>query len=316
MTFTPTDGTHYTTATGTTTLVVNQATPVITWPTPSPITVGTALSATQLNAMASLNGTAVAGAYAYTPASGTVPALGSQTLSVTFTPTDTTDYTTATATVTLVVSNQSAPVITWPTPAPITQGTALSATQLDATASYNGSTVAGTYAYTPALGTVLGAGSQTLSVTFTPSNTALYTNATGTVTLVVNAAAGNQATYVGVDTTTQGNWEGVYGADGYTIATGTPSLPSYLSNFTVNGAGTYTWVTITTDPRAPQAGTGTGPDRGHLVQQRDVELLLRREHHGRADAPGSGIRAGLGHVSGWKNRAGAGAGRDDQRGSG
>ena len=258
VTFTPTDGTHYTTATGTTTLVVNKATPVITWPTPSPITVGTALSATQLNAAASLNGTTVAGAYAYTPASGTVPALGSQTLSVTFTPTDTTDYTTATATVTLVVTNQSAPTIMWATPAPIAAGTALSATQLDASAVFNGSVVPGTYAYTPALGTVLGAGSQTLSVTFTPSNTALYTNATGTVTLVVNAAAGNQATYVGVDTTTQGNWEGVYGADGYTIATGTPSLPSYLSNFTVNGAGTYTWVTITTDPRAPQAGTGTG----------------------------------------------------------
>ena len=258
VTFTPTDGTHYTTATGTTTLVVNKATPVITWPTPSPITVGTALSATQLNALASLNGTAVAGAYVYTPASGTVPALGSQTLSVTFTPTDTTDYTTATATVTLMVTNQSAPVITWPTPAPITQGTALSATQLDATASYNGSTVAGTYAYTPALGTVLGAGSQMLSVTFTPTNTTTYTTATGTVTLVVNAAVVNQATFRGLDTATQGNWEGVYGADGYTIATGTPSLPSYLNNFTVNGASTYTWVTISTDPRALQAGVGTG----------------------------------------------------------
>jgi hypothetical protein len=203
-----------------------------------------------------LNGTAVAGAYAYTPASGTVPALGSQTLSVTFTPTDTTDYTTATATVTLVVTNQSAPTITWATPAPITQGTALSATQLDATASYNGSTIAGTYVYTPALGTVLGAGSQMLSVTFTPTNTSMYTNATGTVTLVVNAAAGNQATFGGLDTATQGNWEGVYGADGYTIATGIPSLPSYVS-MSINGASTYPWAANTTDPRALEAGVGT-----------------------------------------------------------
>jgi hypothetical protein len=105
---------------------------------------------------------------------------------------------------------------------------------------------------------VLGVGSQTLSVTFTPSNTAQYTNATGTVTLVVNpSVSGNQATYGGVDTTTQGNWNGVYGAEGYTIATGTPSLPSYLTNFTVTGADTYTWVTISVDPRAPQAGIGT-----------------------------------------------------------
>ena len=71
---------------------------------------------------------------------------GSQTLSVTFTPTDTTDYTTATATVTLTV-NKATPTITWATPAAITYGTALSATQLDAS-----STVAGTFAYTPAVG--------------------------------------------------------------------------------------------------------------------------------------------------------------------
>jgi len=83
------------------------------------------------------------------------------------------------------------PVITWSTPAPITYGTALSGTQLDATAN-----VAGTFVYSPAAGTVLGAGSQTLSVTFTPSNTTAYSSATATVTLTVrpaplNAIAGN-----------------------------------------------------------------------------------------------------------------------------
>ena len=261
VTFTPTDTTHYTTATGTVSLAVSKATPVLTWPTPSPITTGTALSATQLNAAAALNGTAVAGTYAYTPTAGTVPAQGSDTLSVTFTPTDTSDYTTATGTVTLVVTNQSAPTITWATPAAITAGTALSATQLNAAATFNGSAVTGTYVYTPAAGTVLGVGSQTLSVVFTPSNTALYTNATGTVTLVVNpSVSGNQAAFAGIDTTTQGNWEGVYGGDGYAIATDTASLPTYVSDTTqtlVTGAGTYTWVTITTDPRAPQAGVGT-----------------------------------------------------------
>src|SRR6185295_13960507 len=63
-----------------------------------------------------------------------------------------------------------APVITWPAPAPITAGTALGATQLNAT-----TTVAGTFAYTPAAGTILplGAG-QTLSVTFTPTDSVNY----------------------------------------------------------------------------------------------------------------------------------------------
>ena len=115
----------------------------------------------------------------YTPAAGTVLKAGAQTLSVTFTPTDTTDYTTATATVTLTVK-QSTPIISWTAPAAIAYGTALSATQLDATSS-----VAGTFAYTPAAGTVLKAGSQTLSVTFTPTDSTDYSTATATVTLTV-----------------------------------------------------------------------------------------------------------------------------------
>ena len=127
------------------TLVVNKATPTITWANPAAITFGTALSATQLNATAS-----VAGTFVYSPAAGTVPGAGSQTLSVTFTPTDTTDYSTATATVILVV-NKAAPTITWANSVAITYGTALSATQLDATAS-----VTGAFVYSPAAGTGCG----------------------------------------------------------------------------------------------------------------------------------------------------------------
>ena len=106
---------------------------------------------------------------------------GSQTLSVTLTPTDSTDYTTATATVTLTV-NKATPAIAWATPASIAYGTALSATQFNAS-----STIAGTFVYTPALGT-LTAGSQTLSVTLTPTDSTDYTTATATVTLTVNKA--------------------------------------------------------------------------------------------------------------------------------
>lgn len=79
-------------ATGT--LKINQATPSITWPTPGAITYGTALSATQLDATASFNSAPVAGTFVYTPAAGTVLSAGSHTLSVAFTPTDTTDYST------------------------------------------------------------------------------------------------------------------------------------------------------------------------------------------------------------------------------
>jgi 2-keto-3-deoxy-6-phosphogluconate aldolase len=177
VTFTPTNTTEYNTATDTVSLNVNKATPVITWATPAAISYGTALSATQLDATAN-----VAGTFVYSPAAGTVLAPGTQKLSVTFTPTNTTDYCTATATVSLTV-NKTTPVITWATPAAITYGTALGATQLDATAN-----VAGTFVYSPASNTVLAAGKQTLSVTFTPSNTTDYATTTATVTLTVNVA--------------------------------------------------------------------------------------------------------------------------------
>jgi MBG domain (YGX type)/Chitobiase/beta-hexosaminidase C-terminal domain/FG-GAP-like repeat/Abnormal spindle-like microcephaly-assoc'd, ASPM-SPD-2-Hydin/NHL repeat len=177
VTLTPTDSTNYTTATATVSLTVNKATPTITWATPSAITYGTALSATQLDATSPVAGTSV-----YTPALGAVVKAGAQTLSVTLTPTDSTDYTTATATVSLTV-NKATPSVTWATPVAITYGTALSATQLDAT-----SPVAGTFVYTPAAGTVLKAGAQTLSVTLTPTDSADYTTSTLTVSLTVNKA--------------------------------------------------------------------------------------------------------------------------------
>ena len=177
VTFTPTDATDYTAAAASVTLAVNQAVPVVSWAAPAAITYGTALSATQLNATAS-----VPGAFAYTPSSGTVLSAGSHTLSVTFTPTDATDYTAAAASVTLAV-NQAVPVVSWAAPAAITYGTALSATQLNATAS-----VPGAFAYTPSSGTVLSAGSHTLSVTFTPTDATDYTAAAASVTLAVNQA--------------------------------------------------------------------------------------------------------------------------------
>jgi YVTN family beta-propeller protein len=189
VTFTPTDTNDYNTANGSVSLTVNMATPTVNWTAPAAITYGTALGSTQLNATANYNGSTVAGTFAYTPAAGTVLNAGAnQTLSVTYTPTDTIDFTTSTATVQLTV-NKATPTVNWTGPAAITYGTALGSTQLNATANYNGSTVAGTFAYTPAAGTVLNAGAnQTLFVTYTPSDTIDFTTSTATVQLTVNKA--------------------------------------------------------------------------------------------------------------------------------
>ncbi len=176
-TFTPTDSTDYATAASQVSIKVKQATPAVTWATPAAITYGTALSSTQQDASSK-----IPGRFSYSPAAGAVLAPGSQTLSVTFTPVDTTDYAIATAKVTLAV-NAAGSTIQWAAPAAIAYGTPLSAKQLNAT-----STVAGTFAYTPAAGTVLKAGAQTLSVTFKPANATAYKTATTTVTLTVNKA--------------------------------------------------------------------------------------------------------------------------------
>jgi DNA-binding beta-propeller fold protein YncE len=72
-----------------------------------------------------------------------------------------------------------APTLTWPTPAPIIYGTALSSNQLDATEN-----VAGAFTYTPPTGTVLTAGTHALSTVFAPSSTN-SPGATGSVSIVV-----------------------------------------------------------------------------------------------------------------------------------
>jgi len=79
-------------------VTINQATPQISWPAPAAIAYGTPLSAAQLDAT-----TSVPGAFSYSPGAGTVPQPGTQALTATFTPQDTTDYTPATASATVSV---------------------------------------------------------------------------------------------------------------------------------------------------------------------------------------------------------------------
>ena len=90
----------YSAATASVQLTVNQATPTITWATPAPIAAGTALSATQLDATAS-----VPGSFMYNPAVGAVLAAGTQQLTAVFSPTDATDYSSATAHASLIVAS-------------------------------------------------------------------------------------------------------------------------------------------------------------------------------------------------------------------
>jgi hypothetical protein len=244
-TFTPTDTANYNTANGTASLTVNKATPTITWATPSTITYGTTLSATQLNATSSL----AAGTITYSPASGTTPSAGTQTLSATFTPTDTANYNTATGSASLTV-NKATPTITWATPSTITSGTALSATQLNATAS-----VAGTIAYSPASGTTLSAGTQTLSATFTPTDATNYNSASASVSLNVIVAVPGSPTAI---TATTANGEA-------TVTFTAPSNPgsSAITSYTIRATATDGSTVTVNATGSPAKVTGLTPGKSY-----------------------------------------------------
>ncbi len=167
-------------------LTVNQATATVTVVsstqtyTGAPVSVTATTNPGNLPVTLTYTGT---GGTAY-PASPTPPTnAGTYTVTATV---NSTNYTgTATGVITIA---KATPTILWAAPAAIAYGTALSSTQLDASASFNNASVAGTYVYSPAAGAVPSVGQQTLNVSFTPSNAADYNPATGSTTLTVNPA--------------------------------------------------------------------------------------------------------------------------------
>jgi hypothetical protein len=81
------------------------------------------------------------------------------------------------------ITDKAVPQITWPAPAPIVYGSALNSTQLNATAN-----TGGTFTYDPPAGTVLGAGTHTLTVNFQPWIHQYYTPASASVPITVMPA--------------------------------------------------------------------------------------------------------------------------------
>src|SRR5258705_1278772 len=58
------------------------------------------------------------------------------------------------------------------------------------------------------------------------------------------------------DTTTQGNWKGIYGTDGSNIINHAANYPSY-AQVSVTGQNPYTWSSSTSDVRALQKATSS-----------------------------------------------------------
>ena len=85
------------------------------------------------------------------------------------------------------------PVIAWDTPSPIRFGAHLTSTEMDATASFGGSALAGGFVYTPDASTTLSSGTVSLSAVFTPTDGTHYNTITTANSVVVLSATGPNA---------------------------------------------------------------------------------------------------------------------------
>jgi hypothetical protein len=242
VTFTPADTTDYATVTGSVSVTVNQVTPTIsTLPTASAITYGQMVSSSTLSGGSASNGsTSIPGTFTFTTPSAT-PGAGTSSQSVTFTPTDTTDYTTVTGTVNVTVNQAATTISTLPTASAITYGQMVSSSTLSGGSASSGSTtIPGTFTFITPSATP-GAGTSSQSVTFTPTDTTDYKTVTGTVNVTVNQATTTISALPTASAITYGQTLASSSLSGGSATSGSTTVP-----------GTFAFTSPNT---APVAGT-------------------------------------------------------------
>lgn len=136
------------------------------------------------------------------------------------------------------------PVVTWNTPQEIIYGTPLGGEQLNATAD-----VAGSFVYSPGSGTVLPAGTNTLSLEFAPADPDRYQNGTANVSITVQKAdaeidvTGYSGIYDGESHGATGTATGVEGEDlsgDLDLGTGFINVPGGTARWTfTDSTGNY-----------------------------------------------------------------------------
>ena len=244
VTFTPTNS-SYNSATINVSVTVNKQTPTLTSPAATAITYGQTLASSTLSGGTATNGVnnaSVAGTFAFTTPTN-APAAGTSSQSVTFTPTDTTDYNTATVNVNVtVVGSPVVAGISAPTATAIIYGQTLASSTLSGGTATNssGATVAGSFAWTTPTN-VPGAGTSSQSLTFTPTNYS-YNPATVNVNVTVNKQT---PTVSGAPAATAITY-------GQTLASSTLSGGAVTNAAGVAVAGSFAWTTPTS---APVVGT-------------------------------------------------------------
>jgi len=280
-------------------IVVTKASPVISWATPAAIGYGTALSATQLDAVVTgVGGSTLAGSSVYTPAAGAILPVGADTLTVTFTPANPADYTTATGIVTLIVGRGTPGITVTASPNPQFVQDAVTFT---ATLSSPGTAPSGTVNFVDGT-TVIGSGtissgvaSFTTSVLASGSHsvTAVYTGdsnyGTATSTAVVEVVDDFSLSVNGTASQTVA----LSGKATYTLTVtplGGATLPGAV-NFTVSGLPAGATVAFT--PGTLAAGAGTTNVTLTIVAPAQLAMLERRPGASRMSLALSGGFAAL-----------------------
>jgi uncharacterized repeat protein (TIGR01451 family) len=164
--------------------------------------------------------------------------------------------------------------VTFVAPAPPAAPTGLTATPGNAQVSLSWTASAGAMSYRVYRGTATGQETLLPTPTITGTSYIDSTAANGTtyyyevsavgaggegslsseVSATPSASLAN-VSFVNLDSGTEGNWSGIYGADGYNVSQDAslqnPTYPSY-AQVSFNGQAGYTWASTTTDARALQ----------------------------------------------------------------
>ena len=239
--------------------ITGAASPTLTWTNPANIVYGTPLSGTQLNATAIYNGTNVPGTFTYTPASGAVLNAGlARSLSVTFTPNDTTSFLPVSTSVSINVTPAPLTITANSTSKTYGQTVTFSGTEFTTTGLTNGNTVTNvtlTSSGAAATATVAGSpysivpsvalGSGLGNYTITYANGTL-TVGTAALTITANSTSkvyGTTKTFAGTEFTTSG----LLNSDSVT-------------SVTLTSAGAAATATVAGSPYSivPSAAVGSG----------------------------------------------------------
>ncbi len=239
-------------------ITIGKAAAAVNWSTPAAITYGTALSATQLNASASLNGWTVPGSFTYMPTLGTVLTAGAHTLTASFTPADATDYNTPQPATTSITVTDAALTVT-ANNATRVYGSANPAFIGTVTGGVNGDTFTESFSTSAIVSSQVG--TYTIIPSVTGADLADYTQSVTDGTLTITQAGSMTTLQLSSASITPGQSVTLTA----TVDSTTTGMPTGAVNFYDNGALLNTTPALLSGGVATYAATTLAPGATHTI---------------------------------------------------